>query len=140
MRYWFGAYSLIYNKCVYFSKRVPHLRKYFRLRKLLVFNNSIWVSHNAWLKYMPANIRQAAYQDFQKALESNLAKKYSIHHTGSHSNSSPGKPSRRVYSSELEISLEVGRKDVLQDPFRRNEEKVHWSQRNLLYTTMRPRL
>eukprot|EP00835_Amoeboradix_gromovi_P001073 NODE_42_length_29671_cov_0.584810.p15 type:complete len:150 gc:universal NODE_42_length_29671_cov_0.584810:23291-23740(+) len=37
-------------------------------------------------------------------------------------------------------SLGVGRTDALQDHFRRNGEKVHWCQRNLLFTKMRPRV
>eukprot|EP00835_Amoeboradix_gromovi_P003379 NODE_221_length_13987_cov_0.244888.p2 type:complete len:496 gc:universal NODE_221_length_13987_cov_0.244888:10141-11628(+) len=75
MRYWFGAYRWIYNKCVDFSKRFPHLRKNFRLGKLLVYNHSIWAQHHTWLKDIPVSSHEAAYRDFQKALESNFAKK-----------------------------------------------------------------
>eukprot|EP00835_Amoeboradix_gromovi_P002739 NODE_161_length_16629_cov_0.427344.p6 type:complete len:261 gc:universal NODE_161_length_16629_cov_0.427344:7315-6533(-) len=75
MRQWFGAYRWIYNQCVDFSKRFPHLRKKSRLRSLLVFNYSLWAQHEPWLKDIPAEIRDAACMDYDKAIGSNWAKK-----------------------------------------------------------------
>eukprot|EP00835_Amoeboradix_gromovi_P002511 NODE_144_length_17694_cov_0.489741.p8 type:complete len:232 gc:universal NODE_144_length_17694_cov_0.489741:12812-12117(-) len=75
LRQWCGAYLWKHNKCVYFYTNFPHLRKTYRLRYLLVYNYSLWTTHNEWLLKIPMEIRDTLYNDFQKALDSNWAKK-----------------------------------------------------------------
>jgi transposase len=76
LRQFFGCHRFIYNQCVALYTKYPVFRKYHLLRSFLVFNYSYFAKTKyKWLQEYPTELKDAAYQDFKKAVDSNWAKK-----------------------------------------------------------------